>query len=40
MTVHDHCYEEEIEGLIDLFNSQNDQNRKIVEMLIRQKYRD
>jgi chromosome segregation ATPase len=37
MSIREHCYEEEIEDLVNLFNANADQSRKTVEMILRQK---
>lgn len=37
MSIREHSYEEEIEDLINLFNSNSEQSKKVVEMLLRQK---
>lgn len=37
MSIREHCYEEEIEDLLNIFNSNADQSRKTVELIMKQK---
>ena len=39
ITIREHCYEEEIENLVNVFNTENEQNKKIIEFVFKQKHK-